>query len=341
MRNRVIKIVIKIIYLAIVLVGGVLALLGGVSLLLFLTDPDVRGDSFYVVLAIIFLSLGVAISLGGVKLLASTDKKAQDRNLEKPHLSQRVKADSDNLSRTATAFSRDTEIFSPEVHTLYCPNCGIESDKSARFCRDCGRPLSDAEQKTSDPLPEHSAKSQEPPTTLAEYMSAKIQQMKTAGDDAALSPPSSKSDGTEKAGGESEGDTEKNQQKADSQVKISPEHKKKSEPTNKDKLLGCAVIGVIILVALVLMGSCSDAEEVGAVVPLHGLIDHHDRYNGKRVKVRGHVGSIGWEVWGGHQPGLSDFVLLGPLGGPHPNYAARVIAATSLSLETYVRVKRS
>ena len=72
-----------------------------------------------------------------------------------------------------------------------------------------------------------------------------------------------------------------------------------------------------------LFSSCeADVEEVEAVVPIHGLIDHHDRYNGKRVKVRGHVGSIGWEVWGGHQPGLSDFVLLGPLGGPHPNYAA-------------------
>ncbi len=55
------------------------------------------------------------------------------------------------------------------------------------------------------------------------------------------------------------GGAEKNQKEADSQPKVGSEYKKESEPTNKDKLLGCAVIGVIILVALALIGTCGDS----------------------------------------------------------------------------------
>ena len=163
---------------------------------------------------------------------------------------------------------------------------------------------------------------------FVDHVNAKIQQMKTANADIPLPLPASKTEGPEKTSDELDRDTGKNQKEADSQPKVSSGYKKESDSSNKNKLLGCAVIGVIILVSLLaLIGSCgdlpeSDVAEVEAAVPLHGLIDDHDRYNGKRVKVRGHVGSIGWEVWGGHQPGLSDFVLLGPLGGPHPNYAA-------------------
>ena len=72
------------------------------------------------------------------------------------------KTDSDNPSRGATGFGQDTRITVPETRSMYCPNCGAESDESANFCRDCGQALSDGEQKTSDSLPEHSAKSEEP-----------------------------------------------------------------------------------------------------------------------------------------------------------------------------------
>ena len=214
-------------------------------------------------------------------------KEAQDRNLEKSHPSQQMKVDSDNPSRGAAGPSQDTRINTPEAQNMYCPDCGAENKESANFCRQCGQALSD---------------------TARVIRGESIE-------------------GLEKGSGELEGDTKKGQKEAEIQNESGAESKKESEDTNRDKLLRYAVVGVIILVVLAYIGSFGDSSEpdvddVEAVVPIHGLIDHHDRYNGKRVNVRGHVGSIGWEVWGGHQPGLSDFVLLGPLAGPHPNYAA-------------------
>ena len=291
METRAIKIVAKIAHRTLILIllptGGSLLLLGCLTLLLFFTESDLKGDGFVVVLGIVFLSFGVAMLLGGFKLLSSAGKRSQKVHLEKLHVSQQMKADSNNPSRGAAGPSRDTRINTPEARSVYCPNCGTENDEGANFCRQCGQALSAAATVVK-------AESTEEPT---------------------------------KGGDESEEDTEKGQKDAGAQNESGAESKRKSDPTNKDKFWGCAVIGVVILVILALIGSCgdlseSDVEDVEAVVPIHGLIDHHDRYNGKRVKVRGHVGSIGWEVWGGHQPGLSDFVLLGPLGGPHPNYAA-------------------
>ena len=148
METRAIKIVTKIAHLALVitlfLAGFMLLVLGGVSLLLFFTDPDVRGDRFFVVLAIVFLSLGVAMLLGGVKLLPSAGKKTQNRHLEKPCPSRQMNADSHNPSRGAAGPSQDTRINTPEAQNMYCPDCGAENKESANFCRQCGQALSDA-----------------------------------------------------------------------------------------------------------------------------------------------------------------------------------------------------
>lgn len=223
METRATKIVTKIARMALVitllLAGFMLLLLGGMSLLLFFTDPDVKGDGFSVVsvvLAIVFLSLGVAMLLGGVKLLPSAGKKTQNRHLEKPCPSRQMNADSDNPSRGVAGPSQDTRINTPETQSMYCPNCGAENKESANFCRQCGQALS-AEARV---------------------------------------PKGESIEGLEKGSDEPEGDTEKGQKEAEIQNESGAESKKESEDTNRDKLLRYAVAGVIILVALFLIGSC-------------------------------------------------------------------------------------
>lgn len=101
---------------------------------------------------------------------------------------------------------------------MYCPNCGTENNEGANFCRQCGQALSTA----------------------------------------ARVPNSESNEGLEKGSDESEGLTKKGHEEAKTQNESGAESKKESDPTNKDRLLGCAVIGAIILVALVLFGSCGD-----------------------------------------------------------------------------------
>lgn len=245
MRNRAIKAA----SLVIAFVGTIIALFGVLVLLFLLTDPpaDVGLVGFIIVLILISLFLGAAILVGGGKLFASAGKKTERETLANPNPSQQMKADSDNPSQTDTGLTPDVETVSPGMRTIYCPNCGTESKESANFCRDCGQALSAEEETTHDSGLVSAAKSQESSDTLAGYMSAKIQKMEAGAEAAPSSSPSSKSDATKKIGGESEGDAGKNQKKADSQPKVGSGYKEESEPTNRDKLLGCAVIGAIIL----------------------------------------------------------------------------------------------
>ena len=99
---------------------------------------------------------------------------------------------------------------------MYCPNCGAESNEGANFCRQCGQALSDAARAIKD----------------------------------------ESNEGLEKGSDEPERDTEKDEKEAGFRNESGAESKKESDPTNKDKFWGCAVIGVIILVALFLIGSC-------------------------------------------------------------------------------------
>ena len=158
------------------------------------------------------------------------------------------KTDSDNPSRADDESGEVTRAIAPAAKSVYCPNCGTESEESAKFCRDCGQALSAEEEKTHDSESVSIAKSQESSDTLVDYMSTKIRQMKTAGEDAPSSPLSSNTEEPEKPekrGDESEGDTAKDENEAGS--------RKENKVTDK-RVVGCTVA---IVLAILLYAGCA------------------------------------------------------------------------------------